>query len=131
MAYTSDLVASAKRHFRDGESLLKAKSAQHAGYHFGFAAECALKSILFRHQIPLPAERRDNPFWVHFPDLRTILIRDGKGRLTQRLYDVIAHGAFMQNWDTDIRYAADQSVTSERAELWRAQADTVFGLIFY
>ena len=131
MAYNIDLTASAKRHFRDGETLLVAKSAQHAGYHFGFAAECALKSVLYRHNLPRHAERRADPYWAHFPELRTLLIRDGRGRLQQKLYDVVAHGSFMQLWDTDIRYASDRSVDEPHARKWREQADQIFGLVFY
>lgn len=131
MAYNIDLVASANRHFRDGDTLLSARSAQHAGYHFGFAAECAIKSILFRHHMPRHDDRRENPFWAHFPELKTLLIRDGRGRLQQKLYDVIADGAFMQYWNTDIRYASDRSVDEPRATNWRNQADRVIGLIYY
>ena len=131
MAYEIDLVSSAKRHFADGDSLLKAKSPQHAGYHYGFAAECALKSVLFQHGVPRPSERRLNPFWAHFPELRTLLVTSAKGRFPRKLYDAVAHGAFMQHWDTDIRYAANQSVNADRATEWRKQADEVFGIVFF
>lgn len=131
MAYKIDLRDSAFRHFRDGETLLKAKSAQHAGYHFGFSAECAFKSVMPLHTFPKKEERRGDPFWAHFPELRTLLIRDGKGRFKQKLYDLLAHDSFMQNWDTDIRYAADHSVDQTRAEKWKDDADRVFGVLFY
>ena len=131
MAYKLDLAASSLRHFRDGETLLKAKSAQHAGYHFGFATECALKSVLKVHTFPRKEDRRSDPYWAHFPELRTLLVRDGKGRLQQRLYELIAHDSFMQNWDTDMRYAEDRSVDEERAQKWKDQADSVIGCIFY
>jgi hypothetical protein len=131
MAYNIDLTASAKRHWHDGETLLAARRPQAAGYHFGFAAECALKLVLFRHGIPRPENRRNDPYWAHFPELRTILIRDGRGRLSQRLYDQIAKSSFMQDWNTDMRYAVDGSVLEARAILWRDQADALFGLIFY
>ncbi len=131
MAYQINLAASAQRHWHDGRHLLDAKRAQAAGYHFGFAAECAIKSVLYKHNIPRHADRREDPYWAHFPDLRTILIRDGKGRLSQRLYEVIAKGSFMQEWDTDIRYAVNGSVSEARASRWRDQADEVIGLVFY
>ena len=131
MTYQLDLSASAKRHYQDGEKLLEAKSAQHAGYHFGFAAECAIKSVLYHHSFPRHEDRRADPIWAHFPELRTLLIRDGRGRLKQKLYDVIAHGSFMQHWDTDIRYASNNSVDDTRATIWRAQTDRIFGLVFY
>jgi hypothetical protein len=131
MDYEIDLISSARRHFGDGDSLLEAKSAQHAGYHYGFAAECALKSVLFHYQIPRPDERRGDPFWAHFPQLRTLLITSGKGRFSRKLYDLICHGNFMQYWDTDIRYAKNQSVSEERAKQWRKQADEVFGILFF
>ena len=131
MTYQLDLSASAIRHYRDGEKLLAAKSAQHAGYHFGFAAECAIKSFLHQHTFPRHEEHHTDPFWAHFPELRTLLIRDRRGRLPQKLYDAIAHGAFMQHWDTDIRYASDHSVDEPRARKWREQADQILGIAFY
>lgn len=131
MAYRLDFGASARRHWLDGKQLLAARRAQAAGYHFGFAAECAVKSILYKHNIPQGADRREDPYWAHFPELRTILLRDGKGRLPQKLYDVIAKASFMQEWDTDIRYAMDGSISEERASKWRDQADEVIGIVFY
>jgi hypothetical protein len=131
MAYQIDLPASARRHWHDGCKLLKARRAQAAGYHFGFAAECAVKSIFYRYKIPRSNERRDDPYWAHFPDLRTQLIRDGKGRLSDKLYHLISQESFMQGWDTNIRYAADGSVDEPRAARWRDQADAIFGLVFY
>src|SRR5688500_11503863 len=105
MAYKISLSMSAKRHWDDGMCLLQQRRFQGAGYHFGFAAECSLKLILFKHNVPRAENRRDDPYWVHFPELRTILLRDGRGRLTQKLYGLIAQGSFLQNWNTDIRYA--------------------------
>jgi hypothetical protein len=131
MAYQIDLIASAKRHWLDAEMLLKLKRAQCAGYHYGYSAECGLKSVLFRHNIPRREDRRNDPYWAHFPELRTLLIRDGRGRLPQKLYQLLAHASFMQNWDTDIRYATDHAVDEERASLWREQADAILGVIFY
>lgn len=131
MAYQIDLAASAKRHWDDGQNLLGAKRAQAAGYHFGFAAECAVKSVLYKHTVPRGEDRRSDPYWAHFPELRILLIRDGKGRLPQQLYNVIAHGSFMQEWDTDIRYASNGAVDEPRAVRWRDQADSVIGLVFY
>ena len=36
----------------------------------------------------------------------------------------------MQEWDTDIRYAVNGSVSEARASRWRDQADEVIGLVF-
>jgi hypothetical protein len=131
MDYQINMADSAKRHFTDGDHLLKAKSSQHAGYHFGFAVECAIKLVLFQHNIPRRSERRNDPFWAHFPELRTLLVRDGKGRLPGKLYSLIAHSNFLEHWDTDIRYARNHSVDADRASVWRKQADDIFGVIFF
>lgn len=131
MPYRIDLAASAKRHWDDGQNLLAARRPQTAGYHFGYAAECAVKSVLYAYRIPRREDRRNDAYWAHFPELRTLLIRDGKGRLSQKLYDLIAQGSFMQEWDTDIRYAENGSVNEQRATRWRDQADEVIGIIFY
>lgn len=131
MTYSIDLPASAKRHWEDGTQLLSVRRSHAAGYHFGYAAECAIKSVLFKHGLPKPSDRRQDPYWAHFPALRTLLVRDGKGRLSQKLYDVIAEGSFMQEWDTDMRYATNGSVTPEQAERWKMQSDKLIGIIFY
>jgi hypothetical protein len=131
MAYQIDLSAAAKRHWFDAETLLTSKRAQSAGYHYGYAVECALKSVLYRHNIPRQADRRNDPYWAHFPELRTLLIRDGKGRLPQRIYNLIAQGAFMQYWDTDIRYAIDRAVDEQQANRWRKEADKILGIVYY
>jgi hypothetical protein len=131
MAYRIDFSASAKRHWLDAEMLLKSKRAQCAGYHYGYAAECVLKSVLYIHHLPRREDRRNDPYWAHFPELRTLLIRDGRGRLPQKLYQLIAQASFTQYWDTDIRYATDHAVDEDRANLWRKQAETIFGIIFY
>jgi hypothetical protein len=131
MTYEVDFAASARRHWTDADKLLELKRIQNAGYHYGFAAECALKSVMRDHGIPHSEDRRSDPFWAHFPDLRTLLIRDGKGRLPQRLYNLIAHGSFLQFWHTDMRYAKDHSVEEARVSQWRDQADKIFGLVFF
>jgi hypothetical protein len=131
MAYTINLPQAAQRHMRDGNTLLASKSAQHAGYHFGFAIECAIKSVLFRYGFRSAETRRSDPYWAHFPALRTLLLRDGRGRLSQKLYDAVSHDSFMQNWDTDMRYASNQAVSEEQARKWQAQAADVFGLVFF
>jgi|SRR5260370_948533 len=88
MPYQINLASSAKRHWHDGQELLNARRAHAAGYHFGFAAECAIKTVLYKYNIPRGDDRRDDPYWAHFPELRTLLIRDGRGRLSQKLYSL-------------------------------------------
>ena len=43
----------------------------------------------------------------------------------------IAHGSFMQDWNTDMRYAPDGAVVEARAIIWRDQADALFGHILF
>jgi hypothetical protein len=89
-----------------------------------------LKVSPVQTHIPRREDRRNDPYWAHFPELRTLLIRDGRGRLPQKLYQLLAQASFMQNWDTDIRYAADHAIDEERASLWRKQAEAILGFIF-
>ena len=46
MAFIPDLDAAANRHYEDACTLQSAKRFDNAGYHFGLAAECAIKKKL-------------------------------------------------------------------------------------
>src|SRR5580700_6528856 len=79
MAYSQDLRNAADRHFNAAERLNDAATRPPrrdvAGYLYGVAGECALKQIMRESLIrPLPPEqRRDDPYYAHFPVLKTLL----------------------------------------------------------
>jgi hypothetical protein len=75
---------------------------------------------------PLPAEqRRHDPFFAHFPQLKTMLRNVAHGRRAGELRKWSEDDNFMREWDTDMRYAPTKDI--ERADVlrWRSDAELV------
>lgn len=125
MAYTTNLRAAARRHYNDGRKLLVDKCYDNAGYHFGFAAECAVKQKL----IDCGVRADDGAIWTHWPRLRQLGMLAIAGRSADPVRKLLDSGSFMQGWDTKMRYAASGSISDATAEKWRADADRAVGLL--
>lgn len=127
MAYALDLLSAARRH-RDAALLLDqdppAGKRDVAGYLYGIAAECALKELMRKAGIrPLPPEcRRDDPFFMHFPELKTALRDHAGSRGHTALRRHAENNALMAEWDTAMRYARGPDVLSKPVARWRNQA---------
>lgn len=127
MAYPLDLPSAARRH-RDAALLLDqdppAGKRDVAGYLYGIAAECALKEIMRKAGIrPLPHEhRRDDPYYLHFPELKTALRDHARMRGHSALRRHAENGALMAEWDTSMRYGRGPDVLSKPVDRWREQA---------
>lgn len=131
MAYACDMRAAAYRHWEAAEELAVGKRRDVAGYLYGIAAECGIKAMMIDINIrPLPnAERREDPFYAHFPDLRTMLRSRLAGRLAGPLWQFISNDAFMNHWSTDMRYSHGRDVTDAWVTAWAAQARQVISSI--
>jgi hypothetical protein len=114
MAYSQNLANSAKRHLRAANELYNtASSGAHpqckavAGYLYGLAGELALKEIMRASGLrPLElSERRNDPFYAHFPDLKTMLQDMAQGRRAAELRKISSDSKLFQNWNTNMRYA--------------------------
>jgi hypothetical protein len=106
--YDRDMRATAYRHLEAAVHLYNATDRKDvAGYLFGIAAECALKQIMLDSGMrPLAADkRRDDPFYVHFEDLKTLLRDTSEGRRRSDLITLANDSSFMQNWDITMRYS--------------------------
>ena len=125
MAYTKDLSDAAGRHFKDGRKLQEAKHYDGAGYHYGFAAECALKDRLLAAGV----RADDDSIWKHFPELPSFALRALSTRSAAPLRTIFERKDFFQYWSTDMRYAVTGSVDEARAEKWRNQANQALGLL--
>lgn len=130
MAYGQDLLGSARRHLRAATELhqLTTAGAQPgcrtvAGYLYGLAGELAVKAMMRNSGMaPLPPnERRDDPYYAHFPELKTLLRDTAHGRRSGELH-AIANSNDFQNWSTDMRYAPTVEVRPEWVEAWQASA---------
>jgi hypothetical protein len=124
MAFAIDLPASARRHLAAADALANSGHHSVAGYLYGLAAECAVKAMM-REAGLLPdasVSRRDDPFFVHFPELRTML----RDRLQRRggtpLTRLIEDDDFMNNWCTRMRYSHGRDIRRTWIDKWAKQA---------
>jgi hypothetical protein len=128
MAYSQDLRNAAQRHFHAAERLndpdARPSTLAVAGYLYGVAGECALKQIMRESGMrPLPPEqRRDDPYYAHFPVLKTILRDTVVGRRAGELRAFAEDPGLMNEWDTDMRYAPGRDIPADRVERWRGHA---------
>jgi hypothetical protein len=131
MAYSQDMRVAARRHLRAAIVLHDhaAPGAQPgclavAGYLFGIAGELAVKQLMSDSGIrPLsPTNRRDDPFYAHFPVLKTMLMT-APGRRAGELRQVSENPQLFQNWDTTMRYAPTTEIEAGRVTAWRISAE--------
>lgn len=125
MTYAPDMKQAATRHYQDGKKLFDSNCFDNAGYHFGFAAECATKSLLLKAGV----RPDDDAIWAHFHALRSVAIIAINSRGNLGLLKALRRQSFMQEWDTNMRYSKNGSILQTRAEKWRIDADELLGLL--
>ncbi len=131
MAYSLDLANSCRRHLEAANHLntpaLRPPRADVAGYLYGIAAECALKEIMRTSGMrPLaPEDRRDDPFFAHFPELKTMLRDCVHGRRAGELRKYAEDGQLMNEWDTRMRYAPARDILPRHVTRWKEQAEAL------
>jgi hypothetical protein len=139
VAYRQDYANSARRHREAADALSERKACKAvAGYLYGVAAECALKELMRRSGMrprreESSAELRDDkprnkapvakedPFYLHFPRLKTALRDCANGRK----HDVLlkfTKTEIMREWDTDMRYAPSADITEDLIARWKEDA---------
>jgi hypothetical protein len=135
MAYSQNLKAAAQRHLRAGKVLFEANGggdqpgcAAVAGYLFGIAGELAVKELMRLSGIaPKPqAERGGDPFFAHFPALKTML-GTATGRRAGELRRLSEDSGLFQHWEIAMRYAPATEIDQERVAAWKASAEKLIG----
>lgn len=126
MAYTINMRDSAERHYVDACSLLASQRFDNAGYHFGFAAECAIKQKMLN----LGLFTDEDAFWRHFPEMKAKAALAISGRRALSTKSLLNRASFMQHWDTDMRYSQNSSITQKKAESWKIDANDAIGLLY-
>jgi hypothetical protein len=124
MTYCIDMVSAARRHLEAADELAQGKRQDVAGYLYGIAAECALKAMMcnagFR---PVTNEKqKKDPFFAHFPELRTILRDRIHGRGATPLVRLVQNDGFMNNWSTQMRYSHGKDIQKKWIENWAKDA---------
>lgn len=131
MAYSQDYQISARRHFKAAEALyaLNSGGAQPgakavAGYLYGLAGELAVKQMMIQSGMrPLESDqRRDDPFYKHFPELKTLLQTAVTGRRSGELLSMARTAQLFREWSTDMRYAPTCEVPADRVDRWQGDA---------
>lgn len=95
-----------------------------AGYLFGLAGELAIKELMrLSGMNPLPpAERQNDPFFAHFPVLKTML-STAMGRRAGELRTFSDDSRLFQNWDIAMRYAPTKDIDAKWVETWKVSAE--------
>lgn len=122
MAFPVNMPAAARRHLQAAESLSQGHRRDVAGYLYGIAAECAIKAMMLDIGLRPTVARRDDPFFLHFPELRTALLNQLQGRLSTPLSHFLTNDSFLSNWAIEMRYCKGDEVLDRWVRSWAAQA---------
>lgn len=65
--------------------------------------------------------RREDPYYAHFPALKTHLKDCSHGRRSNQLRAIASSNIFAE-WDTVMRYAPTADISEKKVEAWRDAA---------
>jgi hypothetical protein len=121
MSYTTDYHDSSKRHWKDAEALRRGNSTDSAAYHYGFAAECAIKHAISA-LLPVNAS-----MWKHISidpskDFRAIAVKKLVGRVAEPLRKLLLEQTYFKDWDVAMRYAPTGAVAKNSCDEWAKHA---------
>lgn len=129
MAYPPDMRAAARRHFEAADKLDVTSRRDVAGYLYGIAAECGIKAMMEDAGFKILAERGRDPFFAHFPELRTMLRDKVEGRNATALRRFIINDNFFSEWAIQMRYCKGKEIKDKLIDRWKMQAKDVVGSI--
>ena len=129
MAFSPNMKAAAQRHFNAAEELNAGHRRDVAGYLYGISAECAIKAMMLEAGLRPSTNRGEDPFFLHFPQLRTVLLNNMSGRLASPLARFITSNSFFSNWAIDMRYCKGDEILPSCVNSWSAQARDAVGSI--
>lgn len=121
--------AAAVRHLQAADGLNVGHRRDVAGYLYGIAAECALKAMMIDAGMRPSADKRNDPFYQHFPALKNSLLDAMHGRQSQMLGRFASNPAFMSQWEIKMRYCKGGEIKPEWVTAWSIQARDIVGAI--
>ena len=136
MAYTQDFPVAARRHLKAAQTLFETQNAGAqpgckavAGYLFGLSGELAVKQIMRKSGMMPQAsdERRDDPFYAHFPEIKTQLRNTVRGRNAGILLKFSNDSSLFQEWSIDMRYAPTTDTKHRWIVAWKENAERLVG----
>ncbi|GEO80259.1 hypothetical protein ROR02_03900 [Pararhodospirillum oryzae] len=68
-------------------------------------------------------DRRDDPYYAHFPTLKSLLLDTVSGRRAGALRQIAETASLFQNWDTDMRYAPTVEIEARWVKAWKNSAE--------
>lgn len=126
MAYTVDMNNAAQRHFHDASKLQAQTCRDNAAYHYGLAAECAVKhQLLAQHKVPTD----HGAIWAHWPELRLQTLDALNGRSAAPLRRLLQRDNYLQHWDIRMRYAPSGAISETQLERWHEHANEAMELL--
>lgn len=126
LSYGENFKNSARRHHKAATELYDSAAAGAqpgcravAGYLYGLSGELAVKQMMRASGMqPLP-KRSDDPFYAHFPSLKTLLKECGEGRRFGELRKIAEDNQLFQNWSTNMRYAPTGEIQDNWVLAWK------------
>ena len=120
----------AVRHFRDGGILSERQSLENADQLFGFATECAIKSVLVTLPGCVQQGELAKKYREHIDQLWDLVPLQGLQRRYPGLFAVL-RGLKQPfgDWSTDQRYGPDDTITAEALARHREAAKRLLGSI--
>jgi hypothetical protein len=116
----------AHRHFHDACKLQDESRRDNAAYHFGLAAECAVKHQLrVQHNV----QTDHGAIWAHWPELRLRALDSLHGRSAAPLRTMMQRDNYLQHWDIKMRYAPTGTIGEAQLDRWHEHADEAMGLL--
>jgi hypothetical protein len=131
MEYSLNPADSARRHLdaaislhNDNEPGTQPGNRAVAGYLFGLAGELALKKMMSDSGMRPKdnGQKCNDPFYAHFPILKTLLRDNAQGRRQGELMRYAKDAKLFHDWDTNMRYAPTKDIRDQWTNEWRSQA---------
>ena len=124
--YPPDMRKAANRHWAAAEALRERPERRVSAYLYGIACECAVKRRMEEVGLQPVPERRGDPFYAHYPEIRTLLADaiEGRGAASLRR---CCEPSFLRDWDVAMRYSDGLMIDDEKIERWRQDARYALG----
>ena len=113
--------AAAQRHLNAAEELNTGHRRDVAGYLYGIATECAVKAMMIEAGFR-PTGIRGDPFYLHFPQLRTALLDSLEGRRATSLTPFVSNNSLFSQWAIEMRYCKGDEILAAWVNMWADQA---------
>lgn len=121
MTFQQKMSKAAHRNREAADRLESGPRRDVAGYLYGISAECAVKEMV--RTVPLlPGISRDQIYYAHFPELRSLVREAIQGRSGQPLMKLVGNDDFMNQWHISMRYAESSQILDTWVDRWRDQA---------